>query len=90
MVECHAGSAVLGMGSLACVSHVVRRESGTIASLCFSGTLSRCMDLFFDLQCYGTAFCGNVNSVSSVYVQIAMETCRNPDRCATAMALAFS
>lgn len=46
------------------------------------------MDLFFTLQCYGAAFCGNVNSVDSVYVQAAMENYRNPDRCADPLDLA--
>jgi hypothetical protein len=48
------------------------------------------MDLFFDLQCYGAAFCGNVNSVGSVHVQITMESLGNLNRCTAALALATS
>lgn len=46
------------------------------------------MDLFFNLQCYGAAFCVNVNSIGSVYVQIAMETCGGSDRYTSSLALA--
>lgn len=73
MAECAAGSAVLDSGCPVRLSHALCRKSGTIEVLCLSRTLSRCMDLFFDLQCYGAAFCVNVNSVGSVYVQDAME-----------------
>lgn len=90
MAECAAGSAVLGMGGAARLSLAVCRKSGTIEVLCLFGALSRRMDLFFDLQCYGAAFCGNVNSVGSVHVQTAMEGPGNPNRCTVAMALAPS
>lgn len=87
MAECTAGPAVLDMGGAACVPHAVCRKSGAIEVLCLFGALSRRMDLFFDLQCYGAAICGNVNSVGPVYLQTAMENPGNLNRCTAALAL---
>ena len=89
MAECHARSTVLALGCLARFSYAVCRKSRTIAVLCLSRFVSRSMDLFFNLQCYGAAFCVKVNSIGSVYVQVAMETCGDPDRYTSSLALAI-
>ncbi|MNN62903.1 hypothetical protein D3C81_1782380 [compost metagenome] len=78
------------MGGAARLSHAVCRKSGAIEVLCLFGTLLRRMDLFFDLQCYGAAFCGNVNSVGTVHMQTTMENIGNLNRCTAALALAPS
>lgn len=89
MAECHARSAVLDLGCVARFSYALCRKSRTIAVLCLSRFVSRSMDLFFNLQCYREAFCVNVNSIGSVYVQVAMETCGDLDRYTSSLALAL-
>lgn len=90
MAECHARFIVLALGCFTRFSYAICWKSRATTILCLSRFVSRSMDLFFNLQCYGAAFCVKVNSIGSVYVQVAMETCGDSDRKTSPLALASS